>query len=131
MTAVMRKLIARPSQLSALLRIAIDAYAARGALLRARQLLGPGFGLLDLSEFWSTGRKHQNKSRAFVLPASPTYMHAVLEVPFEVRNGSISTDPIGFACRSMSASPRVWTAPSWQGLFHACSIGRCARVFGL
>jgi hopanoid-associated phosphorylase len=50
-TAVMRKLIARPSQLSALLRIAIDAYAARGAMLRVRQLLGPGFGLLDLSDF--------------------------------------------------------------------------------
>ena len=47
----MRKLIARASQLSALLRIAIDAYAARSALLRVRQLLGPGFGLLDLSEF--------------------------------------------------------------------------------
>ena len=50
-TAVMRKLIARPSQLSALLRIAIDAYAARSALLRVRRLLGPGFGRLDLSEF--------------------------------------------------------------------------------
>ena len=50
-TTVMRKLIARPSQLSALLRIAIDAYAARGAMLRVRQLLGPGFGLLDLSDF--------------------------------------------------------------------------------
>jgi hopanoid-associated phosphorylase len=50
-TAVIRKLIARPSQLSALLRIAIDAYAARSALLRVRRLLGPGFGRLDLSEF--------------------------------------------------------------------------------
>ena len=47
-TAVMREVIARPSQLSGLLRVAVDAYAARRALLRARQLLGPGFGLFDL-----------------------------------------------------------------------------------
>jgi adenosylhomocysteine nucleosidase len=47
-TAVIRELIAGPSQLSGLLRVAHDAYAARRALLRARQLLGPGFGRLDL-----------------------------------------------------------------------------------
>jgi hopanoid-associated phosphorylase len=47
-TAVMRELIARPSQLSGLLRIAADAYTARGALLRVRRMLGPAFGLLDL-----------------------------------------------------------------------------------
>jgi hypothetical protein len=49
-TAVMRELIAGPSQLSGLLRVAYDAYAARRALLRARRLLGPGFGLLGLNE---------------------------------------------------------------------------------
>ncbi|MBI4367248.1 MAG: 5'-methylthioadenosine nucleosidase/S-adenosylhomocysteine nucleosidase, partial [Deltaproteobacteria bacterium] len=49
-TAVMRELIAHPSQLSGLLRVAVDAYAARGALLRARRMLGPGFGLLDFGE---------------------------------------------------------------------------------
>jgi len=49
-TAVMRELIAGPSQLSGLLRVACDAYAARRALLRARRLLGPGFGLLGLNE---------------------------------------------------------------------------------
>jgi adenosylhomocysteine nucleosidase len=48
--AVMRELIAGPSQLSGLLRIAVDAYAARRALLRARRLLGPGFGFGGLSE---------------------------------------------------------------------------------
>jgi len=48
--AVMRELIAGPSQLSGLLRVAYDAYAARRALLRARRLLGPDFGLLGLSE---------------------------------------------------------------------------------
>jgi hopanoid-associated phosphorylase len=48
--AVMRELIAGPSQLSGLLRVAYDAYAARRALLRARRLLGPNFGLLGLSE---------------------------------------------------------------------------------
>jgi hopanoid-associated phosphorylase len=49
-TAVMRELIAGPSQLSGLLRLAYDAYAARRALLRARRLLGPDFGLLGLGE---------------------------------------------------------------------------------
>jgi hopanoid-associated phosphorylase len=44
-TAVLRELIARPSQLSGLLRIAVDAYAARSALLRARRMLGPAFAL--------------------------------------------------------------------------------------
>ena len=46
----MRELIAGPSQLSGLLRVAYDAYAARRALLRARRLMGPDFGLLGLSE---------------------------------------------------------------------------------
>jgi hopanoid-associated phosphorylase len=49
-TAVLRELVAGPSQLSGLLRVAYDAYAARRALLRARRLLGPNFGLLGLSE---------------------------------------------------------------------------------
>jgi hopanoid-associated phosphorylase len=49
-TAVLRELIAGPSQLSGLLRIAYDAYTARRALLRVRRLLGPNFGLLNLSE---------------------------------------------------------------------------------
>ena len=49
-TAVMRELIAGPSQLSGLLRLAYDGYAARRALLRVRRLLGPDFGRLGLSE---------------------------------------------------------------------------------
>ena len=49
-TAVMRELIAGPSQLSGLLRLAYDGYTARRALLRARRLLGPDFGLLGLGE---------------------------------------------------------------------------------
>jgi hopanoid-associated phosphorylase len=49
-TAVLRELIARPSQLLGLLRIATDAYAARSGLLRVRRMLGPGFGLLDLGK---------------------------------------------------------------------------------
>ncbi|MGH6726316.1 MAG: adenosylhopane nucleosidase [Pseudolabrys sp.] len=48
--AVVRELIAGPSQLCGLLRVACDAYAARRGLLRARRLLGPDFGLLGLSE---------------------------------------------------------------------------------
>jgi hypothetical protein len=43
-------LIAGPSQLSGLLRLAYDGYAARRALLRIRRLLGPDFGQLGLSE---------------------------------------------------------------------------------
>lgn len=43
--SVLRELMARPSQLSGLLSIAVDAYAARRALLRTRRMLGPGFGL--------------------------------------------------------------------------------------
>jgi hopanoid-associated phosphorylase len=48
--AVLRELIAGPSQLSGLLRLACDGYAARRALLRVRRLLGPNFGHLGLSE---------------------------------------------------------------------------------
>jgi hopanoid-associated phosphorylase len=49
-TAVIRELIAGPSQLSGLLRLAYDGYAARRALLRVRRLLGPDFGRVGLSE---------------------------------------------------------------------------------
>ena len=49
-TAVIRELIVGPSQLSGLLRLAYDGYAARRALLRVRRLLGPDFGRIGLSE---------------------------------------------------------------------------------
>jgi len=45
--ALLRELVARPSELSPLARIAIDAFAARAELLRVRRLLGPHFGLTD------------------------------------------------------------------------------------
>jgi adenosylhomocysteine nucleosidase len=45
--AVMRDLVARPSQLSPLARIAADAFAARAAMTRVRRRLGPHFGLID------------------------------------------------------------------------------------
>ena len=48
--AVVRELIASPSQLSGLLRLACDGYAARRALLRVRRLLGPDFGRLGVEE---------------------------------------------------------------------------------
>ena len=48
--SVIRELLARPSQLAGLLSVAIDAYAARRALLRTRRMLGPGFGLHDLGK---------------------------------------------------------------------------------
>jgi adenosylhomocysteine nucleosidase len=47
--AVVRDLIARPSQLSSLVRVAVDAFAARAELLRVRRLLGPHFGLVELA----------------------------------------------------------------------------------
>jgi len=43
--AVLRDIIARPSQLYPLGRIALDAFAARSAMMRVRRRLGPHFGL--------------------------------------------------------------------------------------
>lgn len=45
--AVMRHVMARPSELRPLARIAMDAFAARSAMARVRRELGPHFGLLD------------------------------------------------------------------------------------
>jgi hopanoid-associated phosphorylase len=45
--AVLRALMARPSELAGLLRVCVDAYTARSALLRARRMLGPHFGFAD------------------------------------------------------------------------------------
>jgi hopanoid-associated phosphorylase len=42
-TAVLREILARPSQVSPLMRLAADAIAARAALVRLRRALGPGF----------------------------------------------------------------------------------------
>lgn len=47
--AVLRELIARPSQLSALVRVSLDAYVARCEMQRVRRLLGPHFGLTDFA----------------------------------------------------------------------------------
>jgi adenosylhomocysteine nucleosidase len=47
--AVLRELIARPSQLSPLMRVALDAYIARCEMQRVRRLLGPHFGLTDMA----------------------------------------------------------------------------------
>jgi hopanoid-associated phosphorylase len=49
MSAVLRELVSRPSQLSPLARIAVDAFAARSELMRVRRLLGPHFGLADFA----------------------------------------------------------------------------------
>jgi hypothetical protein len=46
-SAVLRDLMARPSQLTPLARIAVDALAARSAMARVRRQVGPHFGLLD------------------------------------------------------------------------------------
>jgi adenosylhomocysteine nucleosidase len=47
--AILRELIARPSQLAHLARIAVDAFIARSEMMRVRRLLGPHFGLTDLA----------------------------------------------------------------------------------
>src|SRR5262249_51450492 len=51
---ILRELTARPSQLSGLLRLAVDAYAARGGLLAVRRMIGPAFGLFELPGLDST-----------------------------------------------------------------------------
>jgi adenosylhomocysteine nucleosidase len=45
--AVLRDLVAKPSQLPLLLRVSLDAFIARSEMQRVRQLLGPHFGLTD------------------------------------------------------------------------------------
>jgi hopanoid-associated phosphorylase len=47
MPAVMRSLFGRPRQINALVRVGLDTRTARAALVRARRLLGPGFGLFE------------------------------------------------------------------------------------
>jgi hypothetical protein len=44
-SAILRELIARPSQVSRLARVALDAFTARTEMQRVRRLLGPHFGL--------------------------------------------------------------------------------------
>jgi adenosylhomocysteine nucleosidase len=48
--AVLRSLVRRPGQFSALVRTALDARAAHTALLRGRRLLGAGLGFPDFGE---------------------------------------------------------------------------------
>jgi len=50
LTALMRELMVRPSEISALVRIAFDSYAARSTLLRLRRDLGPRFGFSERGE---------------------------------------------------------------------------------
>jgi len=47
LSAILRDLMARPSQLTPLARVAVDALAARSAMARVRRQVGPHFGLLD------------------------------------------------------------------------------------
>ena len=46
LSAVWRSIVAQPSQLGGLLRLALDTRTARAALVRSRRLLGHGFGLI-------------------------------------------------------------------------------------
>jgi adenosylhomocysteine nucleosidase len=45
--AVLRDLVARPSQLPLLIRVSLDAFIARAQMQRVRRLLGPHFGLTE------------------------------------------------------------------------------------
>lgn len=58
LTALVSELAARPSELFALLRIAVDSYAARASLLRIRRALGPQFGYPDDSVVESRANEH-------------------------------------------------------------------------
>ena len=42
-STMLREILARPSQVSPLMRLAADAIAARAALVRLRRMLGPSF----------------------------------------------------------------------------------------
>jgi adenosylhomocysteine nucleosidase len=46
-SAMLREVMTRPSQLSPLARIAVDAFTARAAMNRVRRDVGPHFGLMD------------------------------------------------------------------------------------
>ncbi len=48
--AVLRDLLVRPSQLSQLVRVSLDAFIARQEMLRVRRLLGPHFGLSSVMQ---------------------------------------------------------------------------------
>jgi adenosylhomocysteine nucleosidase len=56
LTAVLLALIARPSELPDLLRVAIDSYVARRALLRASRILGSGLAS-SISAKYDSGRE--------------------------------------------------------------------------
>jgi adenosylhomocysteine nucleosidase len=68
--AILRELIARPSQLVHLARIAVDAFIARSEMLRVRQLLGPHFGLTDLAhaDLGQSELAHPNLTRPEIVP---------------------------------------------------------------
>jgi adenosylhomocysteine nucleosidase len=68
--AVLRELIARPSQLSQLIRVSLDAFIARSEMQRVRQLLGPHFGMTDLglAELPQSGLVQDDLAQAAVVP---------------------------------------------------------------
>jgi hopanoid-associated phosphorylase len=50
LSAVIRSVIERPRQVGTLIRVALDTRTARTGLVRARRVLGPGFGLVEAAE---------------------------------------------------------------------------------
>lgn len=57
-SAVLRALMAAPSEAIGLMRIAADAFLARNSLSRGRRLLGPGLGLADAGDYASAPTSH-------------------------------------------------------------------------
>jgi hopanoid-associated phosphorylase len=70
--AVMRDLIRRPSQLPHLLRISLDAYIARRAMLRLRHRLGPHFAFAGLSVAGSAEVAPRDLAQRVLAPADLT-----------------------------------------------------------
>jgi adenosylhomocysteine nucleosidase len=68
--AVLRELIARPSQLPQLVRISLDAFIARSQMQRVRRLLGPHFGLGEpgLAASTQSGLTQDDLVQADVVP---------------------------------------------------------------
>jgi adenosylhomocysteine nucleosidase len=54
---VLREIMARPSQLGTFVRVALDAYFARSALLRVRRIVGPNFGFSELTDSTAFDRR--------------------------------------------------------------------------
>jgi hopanoid-associated phosphorylase len=63
--AVLRSVLAQPSQLPALVRTALDAWVARAALSRGRRMLGAGLGFPDFGDGHRVAAAKERNSPSF------------------------------------------------------------------